>query len=250
MSESPQTTNSAERLISLLKPALTPAPNAPYLQVWRTVFTPVTDLVAIYHNLYLLSELINQIEAEIKSTPNIRHELFLQPFPALRKHVLIDNLTQGSNDFQRDLPAIVNTLEFCSDTLSRVHPEAAIPKSELDELLAGITDLLTLLATTKELNKHLRDILFSLLTAAQISISSYKIKGAQGLRKDLFAIFAIIQVHLDEINASKATPEVSKFDDIMRKFDKFTARALKVKEMFTAAAPLLAYAGNVANQLM
>ena len=70
------------------------------------------------------------------------------------------------------------------------------------------------------------------------------------MRKRLFVIVAQLQESWGEIEANKATKEVSSFFKLLAKIDSVTATALKVKELLSGAAPFIPLLMQVGDHLI
>ncbi len=248
----PQTTDPAARLITILEAAVQTRAHTSYLQFWANAFgLDAKDVPAIYHNLALLQQLVDDVETGIKKAPHItRPEQYLEPLTQLRGIIAQPNL-QAPWQRQRELVSmLINSLRFASERLQEYSPEPDLPPSELEAIHKQVADLIQRLHSSEKIPKALKLILFDLLNSVQRSIDEYRFRGIRGVREQLFLIASQIQQHSPEFEKAKDAPEVSDFFALLKKIDTLTAAALHVKELICVVAPLLPAISTVVQHLL
>ena len=214
-----QSTDPAARLITILQAAVQTRAHTSYLQFWATAFTlDAKNVPAIYDNIALLQQLVDDVEAGIKKAPHItRPEQYLEPLTQLRAIIAQPNLQAQWHQQRELLSMIINSLRFASERLQEYSPEPELPPSELEAIHKQVTDLIQKLHSSETIPKALKLILFDLLNAVQRSINEYRFRGIRGVREQLFVIASQIQQHSPEFEKAKDAPEVKDFFALLKK---------------------------------
>jgi hypothetical protein len=235
-----ETTDSAARLIAILRSGLTAPQGQPWLNFWATAFNlPAENILDIYRSLDLTRELTDDTEKAINEIPDIRHEQYLRPLAPVRGILSRPNIHEGWHSQRGVIEMAINGLEFASERLQAHSPEVDLPASELAEIGRQTAELIKTLGESQTIPKSLKLILFDLLSSVQRSINEYKFRGIRGVRRQLFVIASQIQENFSEFEKNKNEPEVKSFFTLLKRIDSVTAAALHVKELISAVAPLL-----------
>ena len=112
--------NTASRLIELLKKLKTGDPDRTLLEIWRNIFDlETTNGIKILKRLVFVNEMLDDTERKIKLVPNLNYEIYLSCIPQIREvlspiyfnhsrqSIVAPNITQD----------VIARLEFCSEAL-------------------------------------------------------------------------------------------------------------------------------------
>lgn len=243
-------TDPAERLIEILRQALTTPVNQSFLTMWRHAFDePQADVIKVYEWLSLVRQLVDDVERGIKAIPDIRHDVFLKFLPQLRSILSRENLGEAWQSHRVVLEMIINALEFASERLQHNSPEPKLPDSELESLRAQAREMLDALNSSTTIPRSLKLLLFDLVSSIERSINEYRFRGIRGVRQQLFVVASQIQEHLPEFEQNKEVPEVRSFWKFIKHVDSVSAVALRVKELITSVGPMLGQAVALIEQV-
>lgn len=236
--------NPAGRLLNILITARGQKDNIPVKQVWANVFGLKADDTGSI--LFMVAELINltkNTQEEIQKLEDINHSIYLQPFKKIETAFAVANLETQWSSFKAHITQdTIVALQFCSDTLSRKIGETEIPKEELDALLKDI-ELLTSSVTQSVFTDDFKAFLIDNLENIRKAILTYRIRGANALKKVFESSIGSICLYQDQIKEeNKSKPEqkiLSKFFSIVSGLNTLVALALKTKELAGPIAKLL-----------
>ena len=222
--------NPAGRLHAILTQARNQG-NVPTIEVWTKVFGAHTgNKTEIMRNMSKLMELLDEIKAKISKMEGINTELYLSRFPEIEAVVKATNYDAGWDGYKAHLnDAAMLNLAHCAEVLSK-YDENPVDGDELSELLKSV-DELSEQVWKGNLDEKLKWVVTDLLEALRRSIREYRIRGAEGLRRDLaFCVGMLVQNHA-LFKANEEKEEVSRFGKIISKLNAIVSFALKLKEL-------------------
>lgn len=210
-------TNSAKRLLSILREASNITEDITLKEVWAKVFSYSSNSIFdIYRGLTKLNSLVDEVENCIKRTDRIDHKLHLKPFGTIRNLIKVTNLDVKWPTLRNKLsPELFTSLEFTDDVLSREWSDELIDQSELNDLLDEINTLLNDVLESS-LDEMLKRVLVDNLEKIRRVIIDYKISGNSALYLTFEETMGTIILNQDQF--SNEDEEVSRFKDIYRKF--------------------------------
>ena len=215
--------NSAKRLHSILLQAKELPDDWLVRRVWAKVFEiDENDLPRIFYQLALLQELTNDVEKEIRNL-EVDHEVYLQHMARIRQGLAHPNFQSHWGAPKQLLSeAALLSLQFCAESLKRHSAENTVPADDLNSIQKEIDELFQQIANG-EFNKKLKAVLLEMLEAMRRAISEYRIRGAKGLREELFTILERFQRNFELIREHKDEPIVSAFWNVLAKYDTLTS---------------------------
>jgi hypothetical protein len=228
--------NPAGRLHAILLAAKSQNLDTPMRRVWATAFDlEETDLIGIYSNLVRLNDSLSTVEKDI-GLQDLDSDIYLQHVPEVRRLLSLSNL-DGPLRKHIDLldEGVLMTLQFCSERLSKACPERVPTADELSELNKDIADLSEKLEKA-EINRVLKTTLADLLESMRRAVAEYKIRGATGLRQELFFVLERLQRTIPYLEEHKDSPEVRSFWDIVVKYDTLTSIYVNAPQVIAGAA--------------
>lgn len=199
-------TNSATRLLSILRNAQGKSENTRIHEVWANVLKPQfgEETGDLHYWLFELRRLVSTVEEEISSVPRINQDLYLRPFSSIRSALEKTNLDAPWRDVKQHLNETVMTgLEHCAELLSRERPEPVIPQGELSDLFSKTNALIDDI-TSSALPTDLKSFLVGCLERIRKAILLYRIHGASALREAFETTIgaAILQKNLSDLEGS------------------------------------------------
>ena len=177
-----------------------------------------------------LLELLDEVKNKISKLDGLNTQLYLSHFSALEAVVKATNYDAAWDNYKPHLnAAAMLNLAHCAEALSR-YDETPIDETELSELLKSV-DELSEKVWDGDLDDTLKRVVADLLETIRRSIREYRIRGANGLRKELaFCIGTLVQNHT-LFKAEEAKEEVGMFGKILVKLNALVSFALKLKEL-------------------
>lgn len=222
--------NPAGRLHEILTDARNCA-NMGILAVWERVLKAQpgnkTDII---RRILLMQELFDDVKNRIECIDGINMELYLSRFPELEAVVKATNLDAGWDGLKPYLnDAAMLSLAHCAEILSN-YGENLIDDSEMNELLENIDELSEKLRTGI-IDKPLKDILLDLLETMRRAITEYRIRGAEGMKREFAYCLGILSQNHSQLIEEKENEAVGMFGKIFNKFNQLISFALKLKEL-------------------
>lgn len=173
------TNNPAGRLHALLTEAKKHPGQPKAREVWAKVFKlEPNNVPEVLRSIAELSHLPEEIAERIRSLKDLDQELHLGWLPKLTKVFSHLNLEAEWSWFSERIDATVLLgIEYCSDRLSRTHPEPELPESELSALRQQVHSLIES-TINSELATDLKDYTLRHLRAVERALQEYAIHGA------------------------------------------------------------------------
>lgn len=222
--------NPAGRLHEILSQARN-LPNQPTIEVWTKVLGAQpgnkTEIIGAISNLL---ELLDEVKDKISKLDGLNTQLYLSRFPEIEAVVKATNYDAAWDNYKPHLnEAAMLNLAHCAEALSR-YDETPIDEAELSELLKSVAEL-SEKVWVGDLDDTLKRVISDLLEAIRRSIREYRIRGANGLRKELaYCIGTLVQNHT-LFKAEETKEEVGMFGKILGKLNALVSFALKLKEL-------------------
>jgi hypothetical protein len=232
--------NPAQRLITLLTKAKNHNRKATVKDGWAAVFgLERNNTAAIFKALVQALVETDNLERQIRSLEDHDHEILLEYLPRMRSVFSKMNLEVGWHEVADNLPPeIFYSLKICNERLERLLPEKEITGDDLRSLQDEINELLQRVRASN-LKPKIRSVLADLMTAALYSINSYELRGAKGLREDLFVILSELQRHYKDLENQNEPKIVRDVWKVLERIDVVTSIATNVSPILTTLAPLL-----------
>ena len=232
--------NVASRLHSVLEQAARAPGDISIKTAWKYAFgIESADLVLVYRNIFLLHQLLDELERQIKSIPNISHDLYLKSIPNIRQVLSLPNLNEAWSGHKHLLNAgVLGSLEFCAERLSNVRPEKVPPDEEIEALKQAVEELREQVLSGG-LNHELQFLLLDLLESMRRALYEYRFRGVSGLRQELFSILERLQKYSPIIKQHSEEPVVHSFWNILTRFDVLTSNCLNIPQILGGISKLL-----------
>lgn len=222
--------NPAGRLHKILTEARN-VPNKAVIEVWAQVLgAQPGNKTDIIRRVSLMQELFDDIKIKIANIDGINKELYLSRFNELEAVIKSTNYDAGWDGIKAHLSdAAMISLAHCAEALSRFG-ETLIDENEFTELLNDI-DALSEKLRSSSISKPLQHIIIDLLETMRRSISEYRIRGAEGMKREFaYCLGVLLQNHV-QLKAEETKDEVGIFGKIFSKFNQLITFALKLKEL-------------------
>lgn len=198
-------TESAGRLLDILKEARGKPANNKVRRVWAEIFgLEENDTSTILRMIADLIQLTYKTKSQIQSLEDIDHSLYLKPFIKIEKMLSQINLEAQWQSWQQqiDEPTIYG-LQFCSDKLNREERITAIKHTEIDKIKKSLTNLSDSISNS-ELESSLKLLLLRNLESLRQSLIAYKIKGIDGIATEIELNLGSLVLNKEKIvNAAK-----------------------------------------------
>lgn len=200
----PVTDNPAQRLLGILSEAKDHNENVS-IAVWAKIFKFHTnDEVSFYRAIGYLHELVDQVEFMVKEIPDIDTELYLENIPAIRKVITPNGFNSTWSPLREILTnGALTGLKFCAERLGRRHAEVKIEVEKLDAIRKRIDGLMRAVRSS-DLDADLKALIYDLLTTIQVSVDSYRAKGANGLKRSITYAVGLLKMHEARIGPEKS----------------------------------------------
>jgi hypothetical protein len=241
MAKEPREFNPAARLHYILQKA-SQGRAAAVRQVWAAAFgIKEDDYAGIFWRLTDLYRVVLEIQARVEALPadEVNHDLYLRPFPNVKKVLTYGNLDGAWDTIKSYLDGFtLGGLEFCADLLSRLSPEREIPANDLAELKREVGELLSDLIEST-LPPELKEFIAAELRRVQLAIDTYEIRGASGLRDALAHSLGAVVLGPVALRGPESAKEQKRFVKILETIDKITAIATRIPQLVGGATTLL-----------
>jgi hypothetical protein len=195
------------------------------------------DLHQLFYHLFLTRQLLDEVEKQIKSIPNLRHDIYLKRFDRIRRAISPTEIDAVFASSQLD-EATMASLEFCAERLSLTYPETMPPDDELEALRNAI-DSLKEQILSESIDHDLQIILLDLVESMRRAIHKYMFSGVEGLRQELFSILERLQKYYPIFKQHSNEPVVQEFWNILTRFDTLTSICLNVPQILGGISKLL-----------
>lgn len=231
--------NPAGRLYAILAEAKTQSSSRTFKEVWSTVFgVPLHDMPGIFYRLVLLQDLTTEVERKIREFET-NHEVFLEHLPKVRSLLNVTNFDIGwSHGITILSEGVLVTLQFCSALLDKHCPEKTISDTDLKDISSEIDALFSSISTS-DLKKSLKALLLDLLESMRRAIVEYRIRGARGLRENLFSILECISRRFDIVREAERDPQVKGFWLLLTKYDTLASLYVNAPQILAGFSKLL-----------
>ena len=205
--------------------------NIPTISMWAEVLqTSLDDKTECFRRITHLQELVDEVKYKVSNVQGLNTQLYLSRFADIENAVKVTNYDLPWDNYKQHLnEAAMLNLAHCAEAL-HAYDEDQIDETELAELLKSIDGLSEKLRAGS-VNATLKAVLLDLLEAIRRSIGEYRIRGANGMRKELaYCIGTFVQNHtlFEDENAKE---ETGWFGKIIVKFNALVNCALKLKEL-------------------
>ena len=222
--------NPAGRLYEILSEAQR-TPNMAVLAVWAKVLkAQPDDKTDIIRRISLMQELFDEVKIKISKIDGINTDLYLSRFQDLENAIKATNLDAGWDGYRHFInEAAMLNLAHCAEALAR-YDENIVDESDMTELLKSIDELSDKLISGS-ISKPLKETILDLLETMRRSISEYRIRGADGMKRELAYCLGVLSLNHVQFMEEKAKEEVGLFGKIFNKFNKLITLALKLKEL-------------------
>lgn len=229
--------NPASRLHALLTELRKGDPKQRVLDAWALVLEVSERIdVEVPRRLVLLNDLLDDAEQSIKLDPSLNHKIYLSCFPQIR--TVFSPLHIQTSREGLILPhltlEVMARLEFCAEALQQRWSEVEISKDDLQEISSDLNALVESVAVSS-IDVGLRKALLESLEGVRLSISLYRIYGANGLKKNLQGLFGLVFTERTNLKkeAEGNSDVIDRLGKLMDKIDSASAKALKVHKALT-----------------
>jgi hypothetical protein len=222
--------NPAGRLYEILSEARQ-LPNMVTTEVWTRVLRGEPgNKTDIMRRISLLQELLDEVKIKISNIEEINTQLYLSRFEELEAVVKATNLNAGWDGYKSHLnEAAMLNLAHCAEALSR-YDENLIDESEILELLKNI-DVLSEKLRKGSISKPLKETILDLLETMRRSISEYRIRGAEGMKREFAYCLGVFLQNHTQFKKEESKEEINTLGKIFSKFSSLITFALKLKEL-------------------
>ena len=182
--------NPAGRLYFILKKAAQCADSIKVQEVWREALD-AKDLTEpdFYKRIIMMQELVQEVKDRVNSIDSLNHKMLLKKYNNIERATSTLNLMAPWKGQKAMLDeATLNSLEFCSEELSRYKTEEKIDNDTLVAFDREINEIINKLHNDKDLDDEIKVLLIDQLNLILQSVQEYRLRGAIGL-KDSLAMF-------------------------------------------------------------
>jgi hypothetical protein len=110
-------------------------------------------------------------------------DFYMESLPSIKNCLLIQHFGAPWEQFKTSIRAEdLKTLRFCSDTLSKKHPEKTASAEELSAILDKVNSLYDQIATSS-IEANLRSLMLDQLESIRRAVHEYRVRGIEGLRQ-------------------------------------------------------------------
>jgi hypothetical protein len=185
------------------------------LEGYASTFTlKMEQLGDIYRLLGLLDAEADEVARLLKELGETTHyELYLESLPMIKGRFLIQNFGAQWEQFRIGIRnEDLVRLRFCSDTLSKRHPEKTITSGELTSILDRVNKLYEEIAKS-DTDPDLRNLILDQLENIRRAIHEYRVRGVGGLRQAVANCVLIVANDSRIRRACEESTEKRKSDD-------------------------------------
>lgn len=135
------------------------------------------DTGELIQRVALVSRLVDDTEAQIKSQKDLNHGLYLRWTPLVREVFTNLNFRASVNDVNGRLtPEAMTGLEFCDEILSRSCPERTLDPQKLAEVIQEVKSLIDQVIAS-ELPNDLKEFVLDKLDLLLRALEMYQVAG-------------------------------------------------------------------------
>jgi hypothetical protein len=225
--QSAQLTNPACRLHDFLTRARSldgKKPTHQMLSKWFDVNEG--DMAEIFTKFSAFLRLIEDTERQLNNIEDPNKERFLKCVPPIRITYAKINLDNSWNQYaDKPTDSDLALLELAGQALARYKREALIPGNTLDEIRQEATALFDRVDES-DLDPNLRVIILDLLETILRSISEYKIRGAEGLKRTVAESVGRLILEKDLVLPEKDKDAFKAFWDLLMKLNLAVSSAI------------------------
>lgn len=228
-------TNSARRLLVLVKKALKQSEQMATVQVWANVLgldskAAMTDPHDVQEKLGLIRLEVNYARTLMAETP-FSAELYEQYLEKVKNVVTVPNITAPWSSYRGNLQAdTILALGYCSEILV---PEPIVSMDELQDVLDALLKVKSEIETLSP-SPAVKQFLFRQLSIIETAIRDYPISGSRSLQKAFHTAHADIVSTSCIIEEPKDKEAYSKLEGIWHKFGKGTNTFVALDKFATA----------------
>jgi hypothetical protein len=224
--------NPASRLHTLLLELMNGPNDERVIDAWARVLAAPQPLdVEVPRRLILLNDLLTNAEQAITLDPKLNHKLYVSCFPNIRVVMSPMHLQSTQVTLIRShlTPEVIARLEFCSEALKANWSEVVIPKEDLQEISEELNSLIEAVAASS-IDTQLQRALLEALESVRLAISSYRIYGAEGLKRNLQGLLGLALTERSTLQEESKTNGdiIERLGKLLDQVDTVSSRALKV----------------------
>ena len=229
--------NPASRLHTLLQELLGGHNQERIIDAWaRVLSVPQPHEVEVPRRLILLNDMVGSTEQAIRLHPKLNHQLYLSCFPNIRVVISPMHLqsTMTSTVYPHLTPEVMARLEFCSEALKESWSETVMSPENLQKISEELNTLIEAVAVSS-IDAQLKRALLEALEGVRIAISSYRIYGAEGLKKNLQGLLGLAFTERSKLQeeSKKNGDIIARFGKLLDQIDTASSAALKVYKVFS-----------------
>jgi len=231
-----KTNNAAGRLYQVLARARAQPKPESTSKVWASVFgLGEDDVIGVYHCLIVMQGVLDEVERELVSIPELNTELYLSCVPQIQKVITPIQLNATWTHYGEHLSeSVMTTLAFCADKLAEFASEVPIEPDELNGLQADVDSLFERVERSS-LDPLLKEIVLDFLEAIRRAVVEYRLRGARALREVLEATIGAFYTNWDVFQEAKAEDEIRRFMGLLENIQLLVTKALHIKAIATGA---------------
>lgn len=227
--------NPAGRLHTLLIELMNGPNDERVIDAWaRVLAAPKPHEVEVPRRLVLLNDLLANAEQAITLDPKLNHRLYVSCFPNIRVVMSPMHLQSTQTGVIRPhlTPEVIARLEFCSEALKANWSEVEIPAEDLKKISEELNSLIEAVASSS-IDVHLRRALLEALEGVRLAISSYRIFGAEGLKRNMQGLLGLAFTERSALKeeSKKNGDIIERLGKLLDQVDTVSARALKVYKL-------------------
>lgn len=228
----PVTDNPAARLLSILNEAREMPESLIVGQVFAHLFGyGADDRAAFYRAVGYLNNLVDQVEFRIRQIPGLKHDLYLRDISTIRNVVCPHGWNLSWAQYIQPLKSgALTSIEFCSDALGKNHDEAVVSREQLENLKKQIDDLYRSVSDS-DLELDLKAVLFDLIASIRLAIESYKIQGADGLKRSVVYAAGLMTLHKARFKERGDNSSIKQVFEFVSNLVLLIKTAYKLKEL-------------------
>ncbi len=236
--------NPAGRVYQLFEAARKRSDSEHCKDAWAELFDlPKDNLAGVYYHLARVLEEVNQIERQLRSASDITAEIYLQDFPTIRAILSPVNFAERWDGTKKRITdAVLRTLAICADRLSRATLETTLDPAELDSLKADVESLLNEAANAK-IADELKNVVIDMAEGMRRGIFEYRLRGANGLRQELFSVMEKCQRHAEALKRGRDTEIFQRLWTFLVRYDTITSAAINTPLLIKGMKNLLGFDG-------
>lgn len=237
---SAKSNNPAGRLFNILFEARRLNQATKAREAWAQLFdVESTDTAAILQIVADLILLTADAKEAVEALDDVDHVIYLKPFARIEQVFATANLETNWKSVRDrlDEPTMVG-LQFCADTLSRLHQEAVVEQEELDSLLALVDEAFREVMASS-LSAELKKVIMQSLEEIRRAVRTYQIWGLDGLKRALATGVGGIFLNKDDFERNKKQSSVKRFLSALGKLNQVVILALNTQDLLGPALQTL-----------